>query len=463
VLEINLEYLNRFFPEMISCVRNIAEFVRRRYVVLVLVAVPILALLVTYRSEVQLGGYYVHSDPIRNLLVSQAIIDNGSIRLDEYDGNLIHPEGDYKYDRIGNHLYYHFPIGNSITAVPFVLAANAAGRHMSKLNYEVWMQLVLASLSVAGLFTALFFLARVYAGRAVSLVIALSFAFGSPATSTLGSAWWSTNAQLFFITGALLAVAHRKTGWLTGSLLFFAYLCRPTSAVLIAPAMLVLLFVDRRTFTFSLIALALWLLSFVLFSLKEYGSYLPPYYLPGNEWSGVQLTALKGLLFSPSRGLFVFFPQLLALPVALFHKKMKSQRNPLLVLCIFWPLLLVLLISAYPNWWGGVAFGPRLLVETIPAWTLLTAAAWGSLPGRVRKTAAVFFIILSLFGIWINLVQGLHNRETALWSQFPNSIDYNVDRVFDWSQPQFLVSRDADSFIDYDELKRSLESTLPTE
>jgi hypothetical protein len=448
---------------MISCLRNLAEFARRRYVILLLVAVPILALLATYRSEVQLGGYYVHSDPIRNLLVSQAIIDNGSIRLDEYDGNLIHPEGDYKYNCIGNHLYYHFPVGNSIVAVPFVLVANAAGRHMSRLDYEVWMQLVLASLSVAGLFIALFFLARVYAGQAVSLVIALSFAFGSPATSTLGSAWWSTNAQFFFITGALLAVAHRKTGWLTGSLLFFAYLCRPTSAVLIAPTMLVLLFVNRRIFTFSLIALVLWLIAFVLFSVKEYGSFLPPYYLPGSEWSGVQLVALKGLLFSPSRGLFIFFPQLLILPIALFYRKKKSRRNPLLVLCVFWPLLLILLISAYPNWWGGVAFGPRLLVETIPAWTLLTAAAWGSLLGRIRKTVAVFFIIFSFFGIWINLVQGLHNRETALWSQFPNSIDYNVERVFDWSQAQFLVSRDADSFIDYDEFKRSSESTLLTE
>ena len=448
---------------MITLPSGVAEFFRRRCIVLLLFAVPILAILITYGSEVQLGGYYIHSDPIRNLLVSQAIIDNGSIRLDEYDGTLIHPEGDYKYNRIGNHLYCHFPVGNSIAAVPFVLVVNIAGRHMSRLDHEAWMQSVMASLSVAGLFIVLYFLARVYAGQTASLLIALSFALGSPATSTLGSAWWSTNAQLFFIAGALLTIAHRKSGWLTGSFLFFAYLCRPTSAVLIAPAMLVLLFVNARIFKFTLTSLFLWFIAFILFSLKEYGSFLPPYYLPGNEWNGVQLDALMGLLVSPSRGLLIFFPQLLVLPIAFFSRKLNSLRIPLVFLCISWPLMLILLISAYPNWWGGVAFGPRLLAETIPAWTLLTAAAWSSLSGRSRKSAAVFFTILSLAGIWINLVQGLHNKETALWSQFPHSIDYNVDRVFDWSQAQFLVSRDADSFIDYDEFKRCSEGILPTE
>ena len=52
--------------------------------------------------------------------------------------------------------------------------------------------------------------------------------------------------------------------------------------------------------------------AFVAFSWYEFGELLPPYYRLGLEGGAFSAEALAGLLVSPSRGLLLFSPLLLA-------------------------------------------------------------------------------------------------------------------------------------------------------
>jgi hypothetical protein len=81
-------------------------------------------------------------------------------------------------------------------------------------------------------------------------------------------------------------------------------------------------------------------------------------------------TALPAVLFSPSRGLFIFVPVL----VFVFYLAIRYWRTipypRLALLALSMIALHVLLIALWPSWWGGYCYGPRLLTDAVPWMTL---------------------------------------------------------------------------------------------
>ena len=69
------------------------------------------------------------SDSKYALLVSQSLLDHGSIQLDRYNLPKIESHGyqPYQLEIVNNHILYYFPIGSSILSVPFVAVANLFG------------------------------------------------------------------------------------------------------------------------------------------------------------------------------------------------------------------------------------------------------------------------------------------------------------------------------------------------
>ena len=41
-----------------------------------------------------------------------------------------------------------------------------------------------------------------------------------------------------------------------------------------------------------------------------------------------------------------------------------------------WFALYIMMISRWPNWWGGHSFGPRLLTDALPALFIITVLVW---------------------------------------------------------------------------------------
>jgi hydrogenase/urease accessory protein HupE len=82
-------------------------------------------------------------------------------------------------------------------------------------------------------------------------------------------------------------------------------------------------------------------------------------------------TALFGLLLSTPRGLLWYVPLVSLAPVGLLVGWRHGRRGQLwLPLTQF--ILFFGLVSTYDEWWGGLAWGPRLLIPAMPALVIMT-------------------------------------------------------------------------------------------
>lgn len=429
------------FTGKVSCTIKYTEIQKVRTTWLTricLFTAVVLIFSLTYSSEVQRGGYYILSDPVGSLLVTQSILDSGTIHLDEYRGSRVFPETDIKYFEANGHIFNKFPPGSSLMAIPPVLAANLTGRHMSVLVFETWMHCVLAAFTLCAFFLIILFAARGFLGFQAAFVVSLFMTLCSPAASTMGAAWWSTNSWVLFFSLAVLGVVRKWNGYLNGALLFGVFLSRPTGAIPVVLFAVYLIAARGHQTLRTLVSLVLMSIGFLIYSMSEFHTFLPPYYSPGGVLNYPSLKAFFLLLFSPSRGLFVFFPQglLILAGVILYWNRIKSRL--ILILSLLSVFGLIILVSSHQHWWGGLSYGPRLLCETIPAWTIMAVLLWKAVPPGSKKTAAILFLVFSCWGFWVNTIQGLHNKETALWHDRPASVDQFPERLESWSSSQFL-------------------------
>jgi len=396
---------------------------------------------------------YTDSDPRGALLLSEAILDTGTIRLDEYAPGLIRNYG-YVFHEKSGHIYYYFPIGTSLAALPFVGLVKLFGVDIATHDYQ--LQIILAALIAMANVALMFAIARVFLPPLTALGVASVFWLGSSLASTGATALWSHDfAVLFAFLAIYILVKEGETEdvssrrWLLlSACLFFAYLCRPTM-VLFAPFALLYFFALRPARALaSCFVLAGLLGGFVAFSLNEFGQYLPDYYLPARldgEYRGsfTFLDSLHGNLLSPARGLLIFSPFLLG--VGLVKRKQDaavSSPYAWLLVGLIWPLTHVLVISRFPHWWAGHSFGPRLMTDALPGIYLLTVRLWPNRldwRGASAKLRNAVFVGAILFSVAVNTGQGLFNPYTAKWNGEPN-VDTHPRYLFDWRYPQFLYN-----------------------
>ena len=220
------------------------------------------AAFITYTSPVDRSL----SDSRNSLLVSQQIVEHGTVTLDEFDAD--EPIRDRFVVRRDDHTYYYFPLGSSVLATPAVLVAGWFGLDMADQTDEAWLQNLLSS-AVGGFVLVLaFLLARSFTGRWAALTIAGVSVYGSALVSSLGTALWSLDlAVLLELVALVLIVRHRpprvddedpdaafhtgtrlSTGGAVGVglCLFAAFAVRPSAAPFIVAMLGYLLITDRR-------------------------------------------------------------------------------------------------------------------------------------------------------------------------------------------------------------------------
>ena len=119
-----------------------------------------------------------------------------------------------------------------------------------------------------------------------------------------------------------------------------------------------------------------------------------------NGWRG-----LIGLLVSPGSGLIFYFP--LAILVPLGAKHMYKENKALFFLCLYiivstWIYTGTLSSGSEPtSWSGGIAWGPRYLVPTLPFLVIMLAYLFPHLKKRYFLKSMV--IGLCLAGFYVNL------------------------------------------------------------
>ena len=221
-------------------------------------------------------------------------------------------------------------------------------------------------------------------------------AWRSRAAAACGSSLWSTASRAAWTHtfGALLLGltllellrwedgVRRRPVWL-GALLVAAFWVRPTNALL-AVAVTLFVALRHRAALVRLVAVgAAGLAAFVVWSLAVWGAALPPYYAMGGSMRAAGIPeGVAGILFSSARGLLTFTPVLL-IPLALARGGLPANRRAPFALVSALFAVHVLLYAAWPMWWGGGSYGPRMLTDLVPLLAWGGALAWRSLAEAV--------------------------------------------------------------------------------
>lgn len=102
----------------------------------------------------------------------------------------------------------------------------------------------------------------------------------------------------------------------------------------------------------------------------------------------------------------------------------------------------ILVVAMWPIWWGGYAYGPRLLTDAIPWMALLAILGCA---GRLQSNEIASFsrselvaaFALIAVSIAIN-ARGATSWPTARWHTVVD-VDSHPNRAWDWSYPQFMA------------------------
>jgi len=266
-----------------------------------------------------------------------------------------------------------------------------------------------ASLGVSASLLTLSLLGLVSRRRAVLLTLGVVGSFAGAAS--LGQALWQQTALLPLLTGALASLAwgRRRSAWLvlTPALLIAALWVRPAACGLVAGFALATWSAfrqERLARPHVLASLALALVSvFVLTAVQVAvsGTWLPTGQWLANEAAAPGgyvldpspvhfVVALAGLLVSPGRGVLIFAPiVLVALATGIARARERSLS--------FWLAVGIglhfVVCALFWKWWGGIAFGPRLLAEVV--WTAPLVIAAGA-PSATMDRALVGALVVTM-------------------------------------------------------------------
>ena len=372
--------------------------------------------------------------------VAASILQEGNVNLDEYRG-LMDLDLDYRLRSLNGHIYYYYPAATPLLVTPIVVATNAALALTSPMDFYTYLHThgpndrtarleKLVASGIVGLATALMYLiARRSLGAWKSVGIALVFAFATSMWSTASRALWQHGPSALLLLLALyITIAGRARTWaalVTGLILAFAYLVRPTNSLSFAFFGLYYLLNQRGSiWAYGAGALVV-LVPYFADNLANYANLFPPYSFQLFERLATPAAfgeALVGTLVSPNRGLFVFTPVFL---FAIYGARLTMARGAgqSQKLSLFLAAILVshwIVTSLFEDWGGAWSIGPRYFVEVIPFLTyFLIPVVGGKLLGN-RAWLSVFVLATS----WSVLVQA-HSSLSAypfLWNGKPEAL-----------------------------------------
>lgn len=360
----------------------------------------------------------------------------------------------------GGRLYNFYPVAVPILAAPLVgalegslhlarplleplIRATPPGYRRSLLEGDLVAGSMPAELIIASLITALaavvvFRIARRWTSWPVALVVALIFAFGSPAWSTGSRALWQHTFSMLLLPLALDCLLERRVAW-AGAILMLAFFVRPTNVVPLCVAGLWMLALGRRE-TLRFIAGTLPVgLVFAGLNWQMYGSWLAPYFRTQRTATtslGLHAhigEALLGDLFSPARGLFVFSPVFLLSLVGmwLWIRQRSTRLLGLFMVAVFAGHYI--LIACFEEWYGGHSYGPRYFADLAPYLALAIVPVWT----RLGRLAQGSILALALLSVFIHS-QGATCAPCLEWNSKPVELHENLGRLWDWRDPPFL-------------------------
>lgn len=321
-------------------------------------------------------------DTIPAKLIPISILAEHDLDLDEfYDG--LYEGHRYSVVQQGDHWYSAYPIFPGLTALPFYAAVawfHPKGFDTWRLTYslpdgdllyqvprflEHYSASLIAALSVVVVWNILI----LQIGRnSLALWLTLGYTFGTSLQSTASWALWMHGPSCLFLALTIYGLHQKHIAFNYGMLLAglcagWAVACRPTNMIPIA------LLGFWCVITYRTRAWRFWAGCGIILGGIGIANYLLYHRLLGGYAGQTSLFSqfdplvLLALLFSPSRGLFLFSPFLLIITVSAIIT-LRTQWRTRAAFCLYAALALCGLYACWGPWAGGHSFGPRLLTET---------------------------------------------------------------------------------------------------
>ena len=321
-----------------------------------------------------------------------AIWQHHSLRLDPIATLTAQGQGAAAYWMMpapGGHVISLYPVVVPVLLAPLYLPAvgylRLRGWTDGRLDHVARVMEKLAASLVAALSAALFYvLLRRRAAAPIALLLTLAYAFGTTTWMIGSQALWQHGMAELLVIGLLLLLTGPCTvprALAAGLLCGLIAANRPPDAILAAAlGAYGLVWAGRRRVGLLAAGAALPVGLVLLYNLGVAdnlaggygrGAHAHPGFLSHDLLSG-----LGGLLFSPTRGLFVFSPFLLFLVLAWRHLP-RDRDERALTLAMSAGVLLQVLLYAKTDWRAGTSWGPRYMTDLLPLllWMLVPAVA----------------------------------------------------------------------------------------
>lgn len=301
----------------------------------------------------------------------------------------------------GGQLASLYPVVAPLLAAPLYLPAvlllDSEGWHQPNIDRvaEI-MEKVSASL-LAAIASLLMFLVLRREGNRWALPLALGFAFGTDTWMISSQALWQHGSGELLVTLALLLTLARASPLRTGLLGFVCVLIaanRPPDALIAGAFLLFAVWSRKREALWLLAGAALPLAALLYYNLGFIGNLVGGYALAegqGQHFFHVDLLGLPGLLVSPTRGLLVFSPFLIFLPVGL-TRRLRTPSSRKLAIALTVAVVAQLLVYSQTDWRAGTSWGPRWLTDLLPIMVWMLAPAPLALRPRARGVLVVMMV-----------------------------------------------------------------------
>lgn len=151
-------------------------------------------------------------------------------------------------------------------------------------------------------------------------------------------------------------------------------------------------------------------------------------------WFGWSFEGYAGLLVSPSRGLLVFSP-VVAIALAGFADAARSPWMSPLRWCAAAAAAQFLLYGGYVIWWGGHTYGPRYMLDVLPALVPLAAAVLAR--PRFGRGKALLCGAALAWSVGL-AATGAFCYPSEQWNTTPIDVDREHSRLWSWTDSQFI-------------------------
>jgi hypothetical protein len=293
-----------------------------------------------------------------------------------------------------------------------------------------------------------FLIARRFCGPLAASAVAIGFGLGTGIWPVASQTLWQ-HASVIWSEMAVLWLWTRPGGMggnarhlLAGALLGWAISARPQTAPLMGIlAAAVFLRASWRERIACLAGICIPVIAFATLNVQWFGH-------PGGTMEQFERASLEahrvrstwqwpwrgaaGLLVSPSRGLLVFSPIVLVVLAA----RPRPQERPILWWTLAAAAAQFLVYASFSVWWGGHTYGPRYVLDLLPA--LVPAAAMGA--ARLARAHVSLRVVAAAALAWSVAVAatGAFCYPHDEWNNDPASVDQFHERLWDVRDSQIL-------------------------